>query len=113
MMDHVVFDLEIQKNPESVPGGWEAKHLFGVSVGVLWEHRTGRMRVYGPDDLTALKGRLLAADRITGFNTDAFDLPTLWGLDWSRFAPEVLPKSDDLLARLGGPPAQGKRMEGG
>ena len=58
-MDHVVVDVEIQKTIKETPGGWDATHLLGVAVACVWEYRTQRMRVYGPDDVDTLRDRLL------------------------------------------------------
>ena len=85
MHDHVVVDVEIQKTVEETPGGWDATDKLGVAVACVWEYRTARMRVYGPDDVGALRERLMAADRISGFNIFNFDFPVIWGVakqDW-------------------------------
>lgn len=84
-MDHVVVDVEIQRTIEETPGGWDSTHLLGVAVACVWEYRTQRMRVYGPDDIPALRDRLLAADRISGYNIFNFDFPVIFGcskVDW-------------------------------
>jgi DEAD/DEAH box helicase domain-containing protein len=77
-MDHVVVDVEIQKTIEETPGGWDSTHLLGVAVACVWEYQTQRMRVYGPDDVEALRKRLLQADRISGYNIFNFDFPVIW-----------------------------------
>ncbi len=111
MSDHIVFDVEIQKTIEELPHGWDSTDLMGVACCCLWEFGTRRMRVYGPDDVAALKVRLHSADRISGFNILNFDLPVIWGQskdDWkSNRWPEVValkdrltPKTDDLLRRI-------------
>lgn len=115
--DHVVVDIEIQKTIEETPGGWNATDKLGVACACLWEYRGARMRVYGPDDVPALKARLLQADRITGFNIFNFDFPVIWGVrknDWiggrTGGDPEIQflldvkkilePKTNDLLRRI-------------
>ena len=118
MIDHVVVDVEIQKCVEETPGGWDATDLLGVACACLWEYATGRMRVYGPDDVPALRERLLRADRISGYNIWRFDFPVIWGVAkplWSgpgtvenlRLGSRLLeayralqPKTDDLLRRI-------------
>jgi DEAD/DEAH box helicase domain-containing protein len=112
-MDHVVVDVEIATPVNEVEGGWDATDKLGVAVACLWEYSTQRMRVYGPDALSELRGRLLAADRISGYNTWKFDFPVIWGVsreEWMSTAPlreEVASaryrlglRSDDLLARI-------------
>jgi DEAD/DEAH box helicase domain-containing protein len=85
IVDHVVVDVEIQRCVEDVPGGWNATDQLGVAVACVWEYRTGRMRVYGPDDVPALVDRLLKASRISGYNIWNFDFPVILGVkkqDW-------------------------------
>lgn len=119
MTDHVVVDVEIQKTVEEVLGGWDATDKLGVAVACLWEYASRRIRVYGPDDVAALRERLLRADRISGFNIFNFDFPVIWGipkLAWiaanprgdTRYSPamvehvkqELLGKTDDMLRRV-------------
>ncbi len=116
-IDHVVFDVEIQKTIEETPGGWNATDKLGVAVACLWECQTQRMRVYGPDDVPALRERLLAADRISGYNIFAFDYPVVWGLSKQQWKdmdngsyvqpqfgeglkPVLRSKTNDLLRRI-------------
>lgn len=105
-IDHVVVDVEIQRTIEDTPGGWEATDKLGVAVACLWEYRTQRIRVYGPDDVLALRERLLAADRISGYNILNFDFPVIWGVskaDWMHNSEPKLAlflKCNDLLRRI-------------
>ena len=106
-MDHVVVDVEIQRTIEDTSGGWDATDKLGVAVACVWEYQTARMRVYGPEDVGALRERLRAADRISGFNIVNFDFPVIWGIpkaDWirceERLRGELLPKTDDMLRRI-------------
>ena len=108
-MDHVVVDVEIQKTIEETPGGWNATDRLGVAVACVWQYRDQRMRVYGPDDVLALRDRLLGADRISGFNIFNFDFPVIWGIakdhwqhnpDNSTLKAALLPKTDDMLRRI-------------
>jgi DEAD/DEAH box helicase domain-containing protein len=80
MIDSVVVDVEIQKTIEETPGGWEATDKLGVAVAVVYEFRRDRMRIYGPEDVEALRARLEEAERIIGFNIWKFDLPVIYGL---------------------------------
>jgi hypothetical protein len=85
MPDHVVVDVEIARTVESCTDGWNSTEEMGVAVACVWEYRTSRMRVYGPLELTTLQDRLLAADRISGYNIWKFDFPVIWGIsrtDW-------------------------------
>ena len=117
-IDHVVVDVEIQKTIEETPGGWDATDQLGVAVACVWEYRTQRMRVYGPEDLVQLQERLLKADRISGFNIWNFDFPVIWGISktqWKQlrdgtfayFAKDgwpnlhsLLKRTDDMLRRI-------------
>jgi hypothetical protein len=108
MLDHVVVDVEIQKTIEETPGGWDATDKLGVAVACVWEYTRQRMRVYGPEDVGALRERLLKADRISGFNIFNFDFPVIWEVDkqtWIKEASFTLkqqlrPKTDDMLRRI-------------
>lgn len=117
-MDHVVLDVEILKGPDELPGGWEDTHAMGVAVACLWEERTRRMRVYGPNELSELQTRIRQADRVTGYNVLNFDYPVIWGIEkavWldgvrlgtstaddsvGHLKTELLPKTNDLLRRI-------------
>ncbi len=107
--DWVVVDVEIQKTIEETPGGWGATDKLGVAVACVWEFQTERMRIYGPEDVTDLKARLLKADRISGYNIWNFDFPVIWGVpkqDWLKNSANVAykaalaTKTDDLLRRI-------------
>lgn len=99
-VDHIVVDIEIQKTIEETPGGWDATDKLGVSCAVVYEYLTNRFRVYGPDDVKALQDRLLAAHRVTGFNTWKFDFPVIWGLAGRERVEVLRDTSDDLLRRI-------------
>lgn len=116
-MDHIVVDVEIQKTIEETLGGWDATDHLGVAVACVWEYRTARMRVYGPDEVEALRTRLIKADRISGFDIFNFDFPVMWGInkqDWLKQPslclerqPGEVPlkaalakKTDDMLRRI-------------
>lgn len=105
MLDHIVFDVEIAKTIEEV-GGWNNTEKMGVAVACLWQHIDQRMRVYGPDDVPALKERLLKADRVSSYNGLMFDCPVVWELpksEWKLGHPvydKILPKTNDLLRRI-------------
>ena len=110
MSDHIVVDVEIQRTIEETPGGWDATDKLGVAVACVWEYNTARMRVYGPDDVQALRERLLAADRISGYNIWNFDFPVIWGISkptWMNGSGEsavikmdLQPKCNDILRRI-------------
>lgn len=100
-MNTVVLDIEIQRSIDELPNGWNDTHLMGVSVAVLYEDDRDTFRVYGPDDLDLLKERLITADRITGFNHVAFDLPVIWGMPrGQRVAQIPEDRCNDLLRRI-------------
>lgn len=98
--DHVVVDVEIQKTIEELPGGWDDTDKMGVACAVVYEHLTDRYRIYGPDDVPALRERLLKADRISGYNIWRFDFPVIWGLPSRERVAELQPKTNDILLRI-------------
>ncbi len=114
MLDHIVVDVEIQKAIEETPGGWDATDKLGVAVACVWKYRDQRMRVYGPEDVPALRERLLKADRISGYNIWGFDFPVIWGFSKQQWSAKsyyenqpfvdvknkLLGITDDLLRRI-------------
>ena len=98
--DHVVVDVEIQKTIDETPGGWNATDQLGVACAVVYEHRSDRFRIYGPEDVAALRERLLQADRISGYNIWRFDFPVIWGLPSRERVVVLKNKTNDLLARI-------------
>ncbi len=98
-MDHIVVDVEIAHTVEEV-GGWDHTELMGVACAVVYEYQQDRFRLFGPQDVEALKERLLKADRVTGFNTWRFDFPVIWGLPARDRVLQLDDKSDDLLGRI-------------
>lgn len=97
-VDHVVVDVEIQRTIEETPGGWNATDKLGVAVACLWEYQTQRMRVYGPDDVPALRERLLKADRISGYNIQNFDFPVIWGIEKNKWIHRAGLLADEAVA---------------
>jgi len=100
MLDHIVVDVEIAHTIEETPGGWDSTDKLGVAVACVWEYRTQRMRVYGPEDVPLLRERLLKADRVSGYNIWKFDFPVIWECKKDRIDPSFLCKTDDLLRRI-------------
>lgn len=113
-MDHIVVDVEIQNTIDQV-GGWDATEKMGVAVACVWQYRGQRMRIYGPEDVPALRERLLAADRISGYNILNFDFPVIWGVEKQRWINDasvgveqhryglrrhLMERTDDLLRRI-------------
>lgn len=99
MIDHIVFDTESKFLADEV-GGWDNVHKMGLSCAVVYEYRSDRVRIYGPDDIEALRNRLLHADRITSFNGDKFDYSLVFELPNRQMPKELVPKSDDLMRRV-------------
>lgn len=97
---HIVVDLEIQKDPTTIPGGWSATDKMGVSVAAVWSFDDHRFTLYGPDDLVPLRQRLLAAQRVTTWNGWKFDFPVIWGRPARERVREMGSRSDDLLRRI-------------
>lgn len=99
-MDHIVVDVEIQK-PVGADGiTWGDTDKMGIATAVVYEHRTDRFRVYGPDDALRLRNRLEAADRISGFNIWKFDFPVIYGLPGRERVTYLQEKTDDIFLRI-------------
>lgn len=101
-MDHIVVDVEIKKQIGQDGLTWDDTDKLGVSVAVVYEFQTDRFRVYGdtPDDLERLRGRLLAADRISGYNIWKFDFPVIFGLPGRERVEVLRNRTNDLLRRV-------------
>jgi DEAD/DEAH box helicase domain-containing protein len=102
MIDHIVVDVEIQKEISEVEGGWAATDKLGVSCAVVYEYCSGAYLVYNDsqEDLEALRERLRAAHKITGYNIWAFDFPVIFGLPERERVWELAPKTNDLLRAI-------------
>jgi DEAD/DEAH box helicase domain-containing protein len=117
--DHVVVDVEIQTYVGEGGLTWDDTDKLGVACACVWQYVDCRLRVYGPDDVAALRERLLRADRITTFNGWRFDFPCIWGIarrHWDGrcadltseqvseihdfLKPALVRKSNDLLRRI-------------
>jgi DEAD/DEAH box helicase domain-containing protein len=72
----VYFDLETQRSANDV-GGWNCKDKMGLSIGVTFNTRTGKYRIYPEQDAAELCEELRSADLVIGFNHVNFDLPVL------------------------------------
>lgn len=99
MMDHVVVDVEIQR-AVAAPLTWQDTDKMAVAVAVVYEFRTDRFRIFGPDDLDALKARLEKADRISGWNIWEFDFPVIWAMPDRKPVARLYDKCDDGLRRV-------------
>jgi DEAD/DEAH box helicase domain-containing protein len=102
-VDHVVVDVEIAHTIEETPGGWDATDKLGVAVACVWQYRDRRMRVYGPEDVTALQERLMNADRISGYNIWSFDFPVIFSVpkaEWTKEKIGLFHRTDDMLRRI-------------
>ena len=100
MIDHVVVDVEIQKTIEETPGGWDATDKLGVACAVVYEYIGQRFRIYGPNDVDALRARLHRAERISGYNIYRFDYPVIFGLPARGRVLELKDKTNDVLQRI-------------
>lgn len=69
----VVYDLEIKNEIDGVNVTWKTKDKMGLSVGALFDYRTGDYSVYFEENAPELAERLNEADMIIGFNTVDFD----------------------------------------
>lgn len=102
--DHIVVDVETENWSEDV-GGWERLDLFGVCCAAVYSYSDDTYSLFGKNSADDLRDRLLAADKITGFNTYKFDYPVIWGMklkDWlkSDVAKKIIPKTNDILRRV-------------
>lgn len=81
-MNAIVFDLEVRRGPDELPGGWNDKDKMGVSCVGLFDLESRRYRFYwGEDaeDMADLGQRIERARFVVGFNHVGFDYPVLRG----------------------------------
>lgn len=82
-LHYVVFDIETQKNPKNIPGGWAAARRgeAGMSCAVAYDSKTNWAYLFGPGQEEA--GRLAALLRgciVISYNGIDFDIPALEGM---------------------------------
>jgi len=95
--NYVYFDLETQRTAGDV-GGWENKHLMGMSLGVTYSSGTGEYEIFSEQRVDALIDRLMKADCVVGYNVVHFDYEVLASysiLDLGATVPTL-----DLLVEL-------------
>lgn len=81
-MNAIVFDLEVRRGPEDLPGGWDDKDKMGVSCAGAYDLETRRYRFFWGDDeedMQDLEERIDRAAFVVGFNHVGFDYPVLTG----------------------------------
>jgi DEAD/DEAH box helicase domain-containing protein len=100
-IDHIVVDVEIQKNVDDLPGRWRDTDKMGVAVAVVYEFATDRYHVYLERDVPALRERLLRAERVSGFNIWKFDFPVIFGLSGQQRKIELAERTNDIFLRVG------------
>jgi len=97
----LVLDLETQRAFDEVEG--RRPDLLGLSLGVVWSYQREEFSTYLEADAAALVERLLAAERVIGFNHRHFDLEVLRPYAGARGVDGVATFDLllDLEARLG------------
>lgn len=77
---HIVLDLEIAKDVDSV-GGWDFTGEMGMACAVVYDVARDRTRMYDASELEDLQACLDRADQITTWNGWTFDLPVIYGVN--------------------------------
>lgn len=94
--EYIVFDLETQRSIQEV-GGRQNLSRLGVSVAVVYDHRTGKTEAFREDRIEDLIECLQNAPSVIGFNIIDFDYHVLRG--YSTFDFRTLP-SVDLMQHI-------------
>ena len=76
--DYLVFDLETQRDIQSV-GGYQNIHQLKMSVGVVFDSTSGSFETYYEADVEQLKAKLTSGPKVVGFNHLLFDYVVLSG----------------------------------
>ena len=79
--EFVVWDVEVIRGPDEVPGGWRNPEAMGLASAVVWDYGTQRYHFYlhessKPKLIEHLKGHICI-----GFNSIRFDSRVLLGND--------------------------------
>ena len=80
-MDLLVYDVEVERGPEDVPGGWNNPEAMGLASAVVYNYTTDQYHFFLHD---TAKPRLLAmlyGNICVGFNSVRFDSRVLLGND--------------------------------
>ena len=93
--DFIVFDLETQRDFQSV-GGRAYIDELKVSVGVLWDSKENKMFTYREQDIEELIDKIFKADLILGFNHIYFDFEVLSGYRIKKDRKQFLSKLKQL-----------------
>jgi DEAD/DEAH box helicase domain-containing protein len=95
----VVYDVEIQKNPEECSQGWKSYNEMGISVACAFDYREMRFRVFMEDNIKSLGDRLNETGTlVVGFNHVRFDNAVLRGSGCTLKPDADLRNFDMLLA---------------
>lgn len=105
----IVFDIEIAKRVEDVPGGWNAARQgeCGVSCVCLYDNQTNRYHVYDQHTIQQCIDHLNTADLLVSFNGIGFDIPALEGYAGAAITVE---NHYDILAEIW--KAAGRKVKG-
>lgn len=92
----VVFDLEIKNTIGDNGVSWTTYDKMGISVGCLFDYKTGENMVYCDDNIELMAQRIEEADLVVGFNIIGFDNNLLF----ANFKGIVIPPCYDLLKEV-------------
>jgi len=82
MNDYVVFDVETQKSPDEVPGGWDNVYEMNMSCAAAWASDTNRFYLFGHTDEEKIRlCEFLNKKNVVTFNGITFDSRVLLGND--------------------------------
>ena len=90
----IFFDLETQRSADEV-GGWDHIRDMKMSVGVIFDSREQRYRIYGEAQVGELTQALKSASLVVGFNNIRFDYEVLRG-----YGPFQNPPTLDMLVEV-------------
>jgi DEAD/DEAH box helicase domain-containing protein len=92
----VVYDCEIENVIDGEEVTWGTFDKMGLSVGSLFDYRTGDYNVYLKADISELCDRLNEAEFVVGFNIKGFDNKLLRGLG-GLLRPDLTLNNYDML----------------
>lgn len=93
----VVYDLEIENEIDGKEITWNTHDKMGLSVGALYDYKTGDYSVYFKEDAPELIERLNSARLVVAFNQIGFDNKLLRALHPGLLQPDEVLNNYDML----------------
>lgn len=95
--DLMVWDVEVIRSPDEIPGGWNDPEGMGLGTAVVWSQRKNQYFFFEEKDKDDLRN-FLSGNRIVSFNGIKFDNRVLLGNEYQK--SEHIFRDIDLLLEV-------------